>query len=303
MVVPARNDAQRLTGLLTALADVPAVVDLLVVDDESTDGTGDVARHAGATVVAGAPTPAGWARDAWALQQGLRLATGDWVVFLGAGARPSPHLPQALVGRALDDDLDIVSAAGRVDGPPVASRWLHHALMTTFGDRNVPGAVDQGSVQRRFGNGECMAVHRSILLRAGGFRPVAQHVVADVALVRMMATAGFATAYLDARNLLIVRPPDSVVAVWRHWARSLFLPGLDSRARQVTTFASLLIAQVVPLIRLGARRADALDVAMVAGRVAAAIGAASARDREGATSWRSSTADLAAHTSSSFANP
>ena len=106
IVVPARDEATRIGPLLAAVVGAPGVAEVIVVDDESTDGTADVARAGGATVVTGEPLPAGWAGKAWALQQGLDAASGDWVVFLDADTRPSPELPGSLVARMIADDLD-----------------------------------------------------------------------------------------------------------------------------------------------------------------------------------------------------
>ena len=57
-------------------------------------------RVAGRPSSTGEPLPAGWVGKAWALQQGLDAASGEWVVFLDADTRPSPDLPGALVARA-----------------------------------------------------------------------------------------------------------------------------------------------------------------------------------------------------------
>ena len=84
VVVPARDEAHahrpaaRVTG---ARADAHRLV---VVDDESTDATAEVARAAGAEVVTGRPVPSGWVGKPWALQQGLAAATTAWVVTLDA---------------------------------------------------------------------------------------------------------------------------------------------------------------------------------------------------------------------------
>src|SRR4051794_17318971 len=71
VVVPARDEQERLGPCLEGLAADPGVTEVLVVDDRSTDATAAVARAHGARVVDGAEPPGGWVGKPWALQQGL----------------------------------------------------------------------------------------------------------------------------------------------------------------------------------------------------------------------------------------
>ena len=101
VVVPARDEARRIGPLLDRVVGAPHVDEVIVVDDESSDDTAAIAGRAGATVVAGAPLPPGWAGKAWALHQGIAAARSEWVVTLDADARPDPRLAAAVVARAL----------------------------------------------------------------------------------------------------------------------------------------------------------------------------------------------------------
>ncbi len=281
--------------LLAAIVGAPGVAEVIVVDDESSDGTAALAQRHGAVVVAGEPLPDGWVGKAWALQQGLAAAGGDWVVFLDADTRPSPDLPGSLVARMVADGLDLLTVGGRFECPTAPLRWLHPALLTTLVYRSAPpGATRPGAVHRRMGNGQCIAARRRVLLDAGGWRPVAHHTVEDVALVRAMATAGFAVAFLDAADLLTVRMYESAADAWRGWGRSLSLPGVESLPRRIGGVAIVAIVQTAPLLRLLARRGDLLDVALLAVRLGTLAGTARAYERRGLAYWLSPTADLAA---------
>ena len=172
---------------------------------------------------------------------------------------------------------------------------MHPALLTTLVYRfPPPGARDQGAVHRRVGNGQCMVARASTLRDAGALGAVAHHTVEDVALVRTMATAGFAVGYLDAGELLTVRMYEHAAEAWHGWGRSLALPGVDSRPRRLVGLATVAVAQALPLGRLVAGRADALDVALLAVRVGTLGGTARAYTRRGLPYWLSPLADVAA---------
>ncbi|MGH9269816.1 MAG: glycosyltransferase [Ilumatobacteraceae bacterium] len=292
VVIPARNEAGRIGPLLGAVVGAPGVSEVLVVDDQSTDDTAAVARRLGAIVVDGQPRPRGWAGKAWALQQGLGAAQGEWIVTLDADTRPDPQLPAAVVARARTDALDVVTLAGRFECPTPGLRWLHPALLTTLVYRGAPpGAVDAGPVHRRMGNGQCMAFPQATLAGAGGFATVAAHTVEDVALVRGLAVAGFAVEFLDASALLRVRMYESFADAWTGWGRSLSLPGVDPWLRRALDLVVVAVAQAAPLPRLLARRGDVLDVVLLIARIGTLIGTARAYDRRGPTYWLSPLAD------------
>jgi 4,4'-diaponeurosporenoate glycosyltransferase len=85
IVIPARNEAHNLPNLLRSLISQSNPPDeIIVVDDASTDGTGEVARQLGARVIESLPLPDGWRGKTWACHQGAQAATGDWLLFLDA---------------------------------------------------------------------------------------------------------------------------------------------------------------------------------------------------------------------------
>src|SRR5215207_1308237 len=211
VVVPARDEERRLGPCLDALRSDPDVAELLVVDDESSDATADVARAGGARVLAGAPLPAGWAGKPWALEQGARAVTGDWLCFLDADTGPRPGLRRALVALAEAEGADLVSAGPRFVCDGAAERLLHPSMAATIAYRAGPADVPgwQPSPLRAIVNGQCLLVRRAPFLAWGGWARVRSHLTEDVALARGLRADGRRVAFADAADLLEVRMYES----------------------------------------------------------------------------------------------
>jgi dolichol-phosphate mannosyltransferase len=293
IVIPARDEVDRLGPLLETIVGAPGVGEVIVVDDESTDGTAGLAERLGARVVQGRVLPTGWAGKAWALQQGIEAATGEWVVTLDADTRPNPALPTALVRRAIDDGFDLLTVGGRFDCPTPGSRWLHPAMLTTlvyrFGPPGVPTRPD-----RAMANGQCMTFPRQGFLDAGALSAVGGEVVEDIALARRLAATGASVGFLDASDLLTVRMFESFDDTWTGWGRSLALPGVEPLGRQLLDLAVVLLTQALPLPRLLLGRGDILDAFLLINRLGTLAGTRTAYSVADAPYWASPLADLPA---------
>jgi len=266
IVVPARDEAARLAPCLQALRDVDA--ELLVVDDRSTDATADLARSLGARVIEGAELPAGWKGKAWALQQGLEAAGGQWVVFLDADTRPRPGLIAALIEAA--GPFDLLSAGPRFVCKSAAERVLHPAMAATIPYRTGPADVDgwQPRPSRAIANGQCVVVRREPFRAAGGWGRVRANLTEDVALARSLRRAGWRIGFVDAADLLDVHMYESARETWIGWGRSLMSADVTGPLQQAGDVAVLWLAVALPLPRLLSGRGTRLDALLLAVRLA-----------------------------------
>jgi Glycosyl transferase family 2 len=134
VVIPARDEQARLADCLAPLVRDPDVLEVIVVDDESTDATADVARGCGARLVSGRPLPSGWTEKAWALEQGLNTAAGEWIVFIDADARGRRARPRPVLAGGRNRE-----GGGRHPGrrrPPRG--WQAGAMPITFVESDAP---------------------------------------------------------------------------------------------------------------------------------------------------------------------
>ncbi len=297
VVVPARDEAERLPELLAGLRADGEAADVLVVDDDSTDATADVAVAGGARVLTGLPLPPGWAGKAWALQQGIEAAATPLVVCLDADTRPRPGLIRALAHDLLaqpERTLLTATVAFRCDTP--GERILHPAFAASLVLRFGPGDVDgfQPAPDRALANGQCLAFRRTALLEAGGLSLVAGNLTEDVALARALRRRGWGLRTVDAADLLEVRMYEDLRGTWDGWGRSLMATDATSAPWLAADLLVLWTVQALPLPRLLLRRGTPLDLALLALRLAVHAALRRSYTRRDWAFWLAPLADLPA---------
>lgn len=178
VVIPARDEAANLPALLASLPDG---IEVVVVDDHSSDGTAEVAAAGGARVVVAPALPDGWCGKPWACATGAAAATGDVLVFVDADVRFGPHGLE----RVLAERSGLVSVQpSHVPGAPVEQ------LAGICNVVAVAGADLASPLAPRGAFGPVLATTRADYDAVGGHDVVAGEVVEDVALAGAYRAAG-----------------------------------------------------------------------------------------------------------------
>jgi 4,4'-diaponeurosporenoate glycosyltransferase len=204
VIVPARDEADVLPGLLASLAaQGRAAREVVVVDDGSSDATAAVAAAAGAEVVATPPRPHGWNGKQWACHTGLAATTAPVVCFLDADV--------VLAADALSRVLAEVEARGGL----VSVQPWHRTASAVEGLSLFPNLVSMMAVDA-FGPlggrlapsgafGPVLAARRDDHERAGGHEAVRGAAMEDVALARTYRSAGLPVTVLAGRDVVTFR--------------------------------------------------------------------------------------------------
>src|SRR6266702_5353571 len=262
-VVPARNEAEMLSATLPALLgqEYPGALTVVVVDDGSSDGTGEVAariaRESGRPlrVIPGTPPPAPgegdarWAGKVWAMAQGLRAAgPAGYVLFTDADSACEPHTLRRLVAAAEGDDRDLVSQMALLRAAAGWERVVVPAFVYFFAQLYPFRQVNRPSARTAAAAGGCMLVRRDVLTAAGGLDPIRGARIDDVALGRLLKRPppaariwlGFSTGV---RSL---RPYPRLATLWDMIARSAYIQLRYSPGLLVLTLAGLLWLYALP---------------------------------------------------------
>lgn len=246
-VVPARDEVAVLPHTLPTLTgqDYPGELTVLVVDDDSCDGTGQLAAALGATVVHTGGPASGWAGKVSAMAAGAEAA-GDpvYLLFTDADIALPPGALADLVSVASAHRLDLVSQMVRLRTESVWERLVVPAFVYFFAQLypfsrvNRPGRTAAAA-------GGCMLVRRSALERAGGLQQIRGARIDDVALARLLKPRGRIWLGLAA-GWVSVRPYPRLADLWRMVARSAYTQLRHSPALLGATVAGLLLVYAVP---------------------------------------------------------
>ena len=203
VLVPARDEVGRIGECVRSLR---AEYEVLVLDDESTDATADVARAAGARVIDGAPPPPGWYGKPWACAQLASATDADVLVFVDADVRLAPDALAAAVQLLDDAGLDVIcpfprqltaSPAERLVQPLLQWSWLT-SLPLRVAERSPRPSLTAAC-------GQFVVLRRTALDKAGGFAAVRAAVLDDLALVRAVKAAGGRGGVVDGTSLASCR--------------------------------------------------------------------------------------------------
>jgi hopene-associated glycosyltransferase HpnB len=249
-VVPARNEADvivRSIGSLT-LQDYPGSFSILLVDDNSDDGTAAVVRALGSDrvhILGGAPLAAGWTGKLWAVSQGVAAAGApDFLWLTDADIEHAPDTLRTLVGIAAVDDRRLVSFMAKLRCDTPAERALIPAFVFFF-QMLYPFAW----VNRRKGiggaAGGCVLVRRDALEAAGGIAAIRDALIDDCTLGSLIKRQGPIWLGLTNRSRSI-RPYDTAGPIAVMIARSAYAQLDYSPIKLIGTVLGLALVYFAP---------------------------------------------------------
>jgi hopene-associated glycosyltransferase HpnB len=240
-IVPARNEADVLPLTLRSLLsqDYPGEFTIILVDDQSTDGTAAIAQQIAASleqsvrlhVVTGQPLPLGWTGKLWAMEQGTQQAallhpTPEYLLFTDADIQHDPLNLRRLAAKAQTDSLDLVSLMVYLRCQSFWERFLIPAFVFFFAKLypfrwiNDPDRATAGAA------GGCILIRQDALNRIGGLSALRDALIDDCTLgqkiksSRTAPTTGIWLGLTDSTSSL--RTYDSLAPIWNMVARTAF---------------------------------------------------------------------------------
>jgi dolichol-phosphate mannosyltransferase len=252
VIVATLNEARRIGPCLEGLMQqTEPMLEVLVVDSRSTDGTRELVEAAAARdprirLVTDPPLPAGWVGKVWALETGLREANGAWVLGIDADTVPAPGLVGAVVDAVEQDGYDVASFSPQFRDQTATERFVQPAMLVTLVYRCGAAGATQPPPDRVLANGQCFVSRRDLLLQHGGYAPAKASFCDDVTLARHLAAHGARVGFLDGSKIIQVSAYTSLSEMWREWGRSFDLKDATPMWRRWLDVALVWAIQALP---------------------------------------------------------
>ena len=227
VIIPARDEARVIERTVRAfLAQTYPNFEVIVVNDRSTDGTGEILRALyddRLTVIDGDEPPAGWLGKPWALCQGSLIARGELLLFVDADVVYAPAAIRAAVAHREMRQTALLSllphfemrGLGENAAMPMLAMFCFTFMPTWMSNRTRFAAL-------AIGGGTGNLVTRSAYAAAGGHEALRDAVVDDVALARLVRHNGGTTEVVRADELVSLRMYHGLAEVVEGFTKNAF---------------------------------------------------------------------------------
>lgn len=262
VVVPARDEAAVLPESLPSLLaqDYPGRAEVFLVDDGSSDGTGDLARELSRrfgglplTVSSPGEPPAGWTGKLWAVRHGMELAHArgpEFLLLTDADIAHRPDSLRALAASARTGGFDLVSQMARLRTESVWERLVVPAFVYFFAQLYPFRRIGVRGSRTAAAAGGCVLLSAEAAERARIPEAIRQAVIDDVALARAVKRSGGHIWLGLAERVDSVRPYPRLHDLWRMVSRSAYAQLLHSPLLLTGTVLGLALVYLVPPVAL-----------------------------------------------------
>jgi chlorobactene glucosyltransferase len=257
VLIPARNESANIEACVRSVlaAGWPGTLEVICVDDRSTDDTGAILNRLAAAeprlkVVAGRDPPAGWLGKPHALHLGQAAASGEWLLFLDADVRVTPMGLQRLLGRVLAQNAEMASVLGRLTVASFWERVVQTRIGAVIAGGNPLPEVNDPEHERALANGQCLLFSRAAYDRLGGHEAIRGSVLDDVDFAKRAKSQKTRYRLYYGPAVFSCRMYTGLREIWQGWTKNLF-PALSySLVATLVVTLLLFVTTLLPFVLL-----------------------------------------------------
>ena len=253
VIIPARNEAETIATVVgSILASTYEPLEVIVVDDGSSDGTGAIVQGLAADdqrlrLIQGGELPPGWFGKPYACWQGYTAAAGEILVFTDADTRHAPKLLELAAGAMEGERADLLTVAAHQICLSFWERVVMPQIWLLLGLRYHPTRVNRARRARdAIANGQFIMMPRESYEAIGTHESVKGEVAEDLALAQRCVMQGRKLWFSYAPDLLETRMYRGLGHLVEGWSKNVYLGGRRSFPEEPLLQALVPVFLVLP---------------------------------------------------------
>ena len=232
VIIPARNEAANIERCLRSILRTSyESIEVIVVDDRSSDGTAEIVEQVARSpeaggqlrLVRGAELPAGWFGKPWALVQAYRVANGTMLLFTDADTRHAPELIPRCVAAMERERVDLLSVLPRQEMVSFWERLVQPHVFLALASR--VGGLERVNRTRvewdGIANGQFILTSRAAYDTAGTHAAVNNRVAEDLALAQAYVRHGLDIFLVHGPDYMTTRMYRTLTEIVEGWSKNL----------------------------------------------------------------------------------
>ncbi len=253
VLIPARNEADSIAQTLTALKQQGHGLKVVLVDDQSTDGTAQQALSVQLeelTIIPGAALPEGWSGKLWALEQGRKHVKTNNLILLDADIMLKPGLIASVADKVKKDGLQMLSLMAHLKMETQWERFLMPAFIFFFKLLYPFHLSNQPQSRMAAAAGGFIWLKADILASLGGFACIKDALIDDCSLASQVKKAGHRTWTGLSHSVFSIRSYEDLATIWLMVTRTAYTQLFYSSLLLAVCTLLMIAAFMLPLLAL-----------------------------------------------------
>jgi chlorobactene glucosyltransferase len=246
VIIPSRNEASKIGNCMKHLKEQTYPNLEFIIVDDSDDDTVQVIKNIikddkRFKIFKQEKIPPGWVGKPHALQQGSKLAKGDWLVFIDADTVHEPELIEKALEYAIDNNLDMLS-------------MLTHYICKTFWEKIIQpipldliifyfpiAKVSDPQSKVALANGPFIVIKNSVFKNVRGYETIKGYIADDIEMGKLVKGSGYKIGLINAQTLIKVRMYENLKEIWNGWSKNIFMGRVQRKKAQSKKLYQLLM--------------------------------------------------------------
>ncbi len=250
VLIPARNESEVIMQTLSSIIEQAPSTSIILVDDQSTDGTSELARslnHAKLTIIEGLNTESGWSGKLYALEQGRQQVSTPYVLLLDADIALEPGILATLKSKMLVEKLSMISLMAELKMQTFWEKLLMPAFIYFFKLLYPFHLSNQANTPIAAAAGGCILLKTDVLNEIGGFAAIKSALIDDCSLAKIVKQNDHKIWTGLTHSVISQRSYNDLSSIWLMVTRTAFTQLYFSYFLLLCCVALMGLAYIVPI--------------------------------------------------------